>query len=135
MSSQPFPARLLPTDTFRRQRHPARQPPAGRVRGVAGPGTGRVRGVRLPQRQGLPLPREEQLHLPEREQHLPLELTWRLRREQHLLRSLEEDGNATGGERRRGTTAIIFLCCVSCIRVTFDKVVMETNELIGPRSF
>lgn len=78
MSFQPFPAHLFPTDTFRRQRHSVRQPPAGRLRGVAGPRTGRVRGVRLPQRQGLPLPRKEQLHLPEREQHLPLELTWRL---------------------------------------------------------
>lgn len=72
--------RLFLTDTFRCGRHPARRAPARRLGGLAGPGvpgTGGVRGVRVPQRQGLPLPRGEQLHLPGREQHLPLELTWK----------------------------------------------------------
>jgi len=66
-------------DTFRCPNHPAGSPAARRLHGVAQPGlrrAGRVRGVRLPQRQDLPGPGRDQLHLPGHEQHLPLELTW-----------------------------------------------------------
>lgn len=66
-------------DTFRCQHHSAGESPAGRLHSVAQsglPGAGRIRGVRLPQRQDLPLTCRDQLHLPGHEQHLPLELTW-----------------------------------------------------------
>lgn len=71
---------LFLPDTFRCQHHSAGWSPAGCLHAIAQsglPGTGRIRGMRLPQRQDLPLSCREQLHLPGHEQHLPLELTWK----------------------------------------------------------
>lgn len=95
-----LPARWLVfiPDSFRCQHHSAGEPPAWHLHNVSQsglPGTGRIRGVCLPQRQDLPLSRGAQLHLPGHEQHLPLELTWEQNRwsqtpltsAQELLRS------------------------------------------------
>lgn len=70
-------------DSFGCQQHSARQPPTRHPHSVPKsglPGSGCVRGVRLPQRQDLPLPCREHFNLPGHEQHLPVELTWNQRR-------------------------------------------------------
>lgn len=67
-----------PPDPSGCKQHSARKPPSWHLRPVdqSGPaGPGRVRGVRLPQRQDLPLSCRERLLLPGHEQHLPVELT------------------------------------------------------------
>lgn len=68
-----------PPDPSGRQQHSAGRSPPRHLHAIArsaGPGAQRLRGVRLPQWQGLPLPGRECLHLPGHEQYLPVELTW-----------------------------------------------------------
>lgn len=73
-----------PPDSPWCRQHSARKSPAWHLCGVHQRGlqtAGRVRGVRLPQRQDLPFSCRERFHLPGHEQHLPVELTW----EQHAV--------------------------------------------------